>query len=180
MKLFKVYLYIFLFVALFVGISRFFSPTYTVVSSTIVNQPLDTTFNYLSNIKNWEQWSLWNKSLDSTLILFYNKRYDTLGARQYLSGEILGKGFIEITHYNKNKELAYRLTLREGEITANGRFQFKSINSQQTEISWIDTGNVGNNPIKRYMIPMVTKGTAQSFNEGLARIKVQLELRTPH
>jgi pyrrolidone-carboxylate peptidase len=65
--------------------------------------------------------------------------------------------------------------LREGDMTANGKFEFKSINPNQTEIAWIDSGNVGNNPIKRYMIPMVTKSTAETFKQGLTRIKQQLE-----
>jgi len=178
MKLFKVYFIIFAIVITFIGISRFFSPTYIVNESIIVNMPIDSTFAYLSNLKNWEEWSLWNKTLDSSLLLFYNEQFDTLGARQYLTGNLIGKGFIEVTKYNPNKLLAYKVYVRDGEITANGMFSFSQTAPNQTEISWIDSGDVGNNPIKRYMIPIVTKGTAETFRQGLARIKLNLE--KPH
>ncbi len=175
MKLFKVYLIIALIVGAFVGISRFFSPSYRVQETIVVNKPIDQTFAYMSNMKNWEQWSLWNKTLDSTLFIFYTPKADSLGARQYLAGELIGKGFIEINQYVASHYLGYRMTLREGEITANGAFEFTDISGTQTQIAWIDSGNVGNNPIKRYMIPFVTKSTAETFRTGLARIKTAIE-----
>jgi hypothetical protein len=175
MKLFKVYLIIILIVGTFVGISRFFSPTYRVQENIVVNKPIDQTFAFMSNMQNWERWSLWNKTLDSTLFVFYTPKSDSLGARQYLTGQLIGKGFIEITQYKVPHHLGYRMTLREGEITANGSFEFTAINDAQTQIAWVDSGDVGDNPIKRYMIPFVTKSTAETFRTGLARIKTAIE-----
>jgi hypothetical protein len=177
MKLFRVYLIILGIVIAFIGISRFFSSSYMVKETIVVNKPLNETFSYLSHIKNWEEWSLWNKSVDSTLYFFYNNKADTLGARQYLAGHRIGSGFIEINRYNPNKSLHYYMYLREGDMTANGRFEFTRIDDLHTEIAWIDSGDVGNNPIKRYMIPMVTKNTAQTFHDGLSRIKQHLEAK---
>lgn len=175
MKLFKLYLIILFIVGLFFGVSRFFPSSYTVKETIIVDKPLSETFSYLGNIKNWEDWSLWNKTMDSTLYFFYSQKTDTLGARQYLAGELIGNGYLEITQYNTNKSLNYLMYLRQGDMTANGKFEFTRIGDTQTEIAWIDSGDVGNNPIKRYMIPMVTKSTAQTFHDGLVRIKQQLE-----
>lgn len=175
MKLFKVYIIIFAIVVTFVGISRFFSPTYMVKETIIVNKPVRETFAYMSNLKKWEDWGLWNKSIDSTLIFFYTKRCDTLGGRQYISGERIGKGVIEIVHYNQDKELGYKLKLKEGDITANGLFTFTALPGNQTELAWIDSGDVGNNPINRYMIPFKTKNTHQAFKDGLLQIKAAAE-----
>ncbi len=175
MKLFKVFFSLFLVVLLFVGISRFFSPVYVVKETVQVNKPLTETYAYLSDIKKWEEWSLWNKNMDSTLIFFYTPKTDTTGSRQYISGDLIGKGFIEIVSTRQDSGLTYRIDLREGEMTANGKFEVRAITPSITEIAWIDSGNVGNNPVKRYMIPMVTKSTAQTFKDGLVRIKTQLE-----
>ncbi len=174
MKLFKVFFSLFLIVVLFVGVSRFFSPTYTVKETILVSKPLHETFAYLSDIKKWEEWSLWNTSMDSTLVFFYSPKTDTIGSRQYITGDF-GKGFIEIVDARKDSALSYKMNLREGEMTATGKFEVRAINATTTEIAWIDSGNVGNNPVKRYMIPMVTKNTAQTFKDGLVRIKTQLE-----
>jgi uncharacterized membrane protein len=177
MKLFKLYLIILVIVIAFFGVSRFFPSAYTVRETIIVNKPLNETFAYLSNVRNWEEWSLWNKSIDSTLTFFYNTKIDTAGARQYLYGNLIGKGFIEITQYHHNSSINYFMYLREGDMTANGKFEFTPVNDSQTEIAWIDSGDVGNNPIKRYMIPMVTKSTSDAFQNGLTRIKQQLEAK---
>lgn len=177
MKLFKLYLIILAIGIAFFGISRFFPSSYTVKETIVVNKPINETFTYLGNIKNWEEWSLWNKTMDSTLYFFYSQKTDTLGARQYLAGELIGNGYIEFVGYSANTSLNYLMYLRQGDMTANGKFEFKSINATQTEIAWIDSGDVGNNPIKRYMIPMVTKSTANTFHEGLTRIKQQLETK---
>jgi hypothetical protein len=175
MKLFKLYLIIAFIVVAFIGGSRFFPSTYLVKETVIVNKPVHESFDYLSNLKNWEEWSLWNTDLDSTLYFFYNNKMGQVGARQYLAGELIGNGFIEITQSQKDSSLNYYMYLRQGDMIANGKFEFKQIDNRQTEIAWIDSGDVGNNPIKRYMIPMVTKSTAQSFKDGLSRIKSQLE-----
>jgi hypothetical protein len=175
MKLFKLYLIIAAIVIAFISGSRFFSPEYIVRETIIVNKPLHETFTYLSHLKNWEEWSLWNTDMDSTLYFFYNDKMGSIGARQYLAGELIGNGFIEINQLQQDTSLRYFMYLRQGDMTANGKFEFKAIGNQQTEISWIDSGNVGNNPLKRYMVPMVTKSTAQAFKDGLSRIKLQLE-----
>ena len=175
MKLFKIYLIIFGIVFAFVMGSRFFPHTYHVERSIVINKPVSQTFAYLSNYKNWEQWSLWNKSVDSTLYYFYNKKQDTIGARQYFYGALLGQGYFETIGYKKDSSLQFILSVNRAERTAAGVFTFNAIDANTTELHWIDSGDVGNNPIKRYMIPYVTKNTATTLDNGLASIKAQLE-----
>jgi hypothetical protein len=67
------------------------------------------------------------------------------------------------------------LSVNRAERTAAGVFTFKAIDANTTELHWIDSGNVGNNPIKRYMIPFVTKNTATTLDNGLASIKTNIE-----
>lgn len=175
MKLFKIYLIIFGVVFAFVMGSRFFPHTYHVNRSIVINKPVSQTFAYLSNYKNWEQWSLWNKSVDSTLYYFYNNIQDSIGARQYFYGALLGQGYFETIGYKKDSSLQFILSVNRAERTAAGTFTFKAIDANTTELHWIDSGDVGNNPIKRYMIPFVTKNTATTLDNGLASIKAQLE-----
>lgn len=180
MKLFKIYLILFAIIVAFVLGSRLFSPTYIVKESIVLNKPIDETFAYMRDLKKWEEWSLWNKSLDSTMYFFYSPKVDTVGSRQYIAGKILGKGYIEIVRYVPNEELGYKLWLRSGEITANGKFMFTALPGNQTELAWIDSGNVGNNPIKRYLIPFLTKSTHETFKDGLQRIKTAAEKNNSH
>lgn len=179
MKLFKVYLIIFAVVIGVIIISRFFPHKYFVERSIVIDKPIEQTFGYMSNLKNWEQWSLWNKSIDSTLYYFYNNKFDTLGARQYLRGELLGRGVFEVDSFIHNQLLHFTLVVNDGDRTASGTFLFKSINPSSTSLHWIDSGDVGNNPIKRFMIPFVTKNTEATLDAGLASIKKCAESSKP-
>ena len=175
MKLFKIYFVIFAIVLAFVLGSRLFPHTYYVERSITINKPVSETFAYLSNYHNWEKWSLWNKNVDSTLYYFYNKTQNTIGSRQYFYGALLGQGYFETIGYKKDSSLQFILSVNRAERTAAGVFTFKVIDAYTTELHWIDSGNVGNNPIKRYMIPFVTKNTATTLDNGLASIKANLE-----
>jgi hypothetical protein len=41
----------------------------------------------------------------------------------------------------------------------------------KTHLMWVDSGDVGMNPIYRYMLPSKISGTEQAFEEGLMMIK---------
>lgn len=175
MKLFKAFLILFVIVGAFVGISRFFPHVYYTDRSVTINKPVDTVFHYMNDLRNWEEWSMWNKELDSTMITFYGKRSDSLGGRQYFKGDLLRSGRFLIDRYTQNAELGYNLNMNDGDVNANGLFRFRALDSNTTELHWIDSGDVGNNPIMRYMIPSKVSSTITTFDNGLQRIKKQIE-----
>ena len=174
MKLFKVFLSFFIIVGLFFGISLFFPRYYKFEKSVSVNKPAHEVFIYMSNLRNWEQWSAWNKSIDSSLYIFYSKRSDSLGAIQYFNGNLLGSGRFIISNYKPDEVLSYNLQMHNSEVNANGTFFFEQKNST-TQLTWIDSGDVRYNPIFRYLIPFKKKSTEAAFEDGLKRIKMNLE-----
>jgi hypothetical protein len=174
MKLFKYFFILFVLVVLFVGVSRFFPNTYYVKRTVEINQPIDSVFIFMSNLHNWPKWSLWNTSTDSTLTVFYNTTQTGLGARQYFHGNLIGEGRFELNTYDPNKTLGYNLYMNQGEASANGKFAFETVNNK-TIMHWIDSGDVGNNPIFRYMLSSKVSSTEKTFDEGLQRIKAVME-----
>ncbi len=174
MKLFKVYLLIISTIALFFLVSLFFPRHYKFEKSITINKSVPEVFSYMNNLRNWENWSAWNKTMDTSMYVFYNKKTDSLGARQYFNGNILGTGRFEISNYKPNAFFSYRLMMHDGEVNAGGTFFFTEKNNA-TELSWVDSGDVGYNPIFRYMIPLKKNSTEAAFDEGLKRIKENLE-----
>ena len=175
MKLFKVFLSFFLIVAILWGGSFFFPRTYKVERSISINKPAATVYGFMSNLRNWEQWSLWNKETDSTLHFFYGKRSDSTGGRQYFNGSLLGYGRFEIDSVYPDHFVKYDLYMHAGNVNANGLFRMESNGGNATILHWIDSGDVGNNPVYRYMLPSKINSTEKAFDEGLARIKKVLE-----
>ena len=177
MKLFKYFFTLFALVVLFVGISRFFPHTYYVKRSVDIHKPVDSVFAFMSNLHNWPSWSLWNTTTDSTLTVFYNQQMSGLGARQYFYGKLIGNGRFEITQYSPYSTIGYNLYMNQGEASANGKFVVET-GTNKTILHWIDSGDVGNNPIFRYMLSSKVASTEKTFDEGLLRIKAVLE-KTP-
>jgi len=174
MKLFKVFLSFFLIIGLFFGISLFFPHQYKFEKSIDINKSRSEVFGYMNNLKNWEQWSVWNKSLDTSMYIFYSARKDSIGAMQYFNGNLLGSGRFRISNIKANEFLSYNLQMHQSEVNANGTFFFNDKNNM-TQLIWIDSGDVGFNPIYRYMIPSKRSSTEAAFDEGLKRIKLSIE-----
>jgi len=176
MKLFKIYASFFLIVGLFFGISLFFPRYFKFESHIEVNKPVHETFTFMNDLRNWEKWSAWNKSMDTTFTVFYGKRSDSLGGRQHFYGKLIGKGSFYINNYKPDEYFSYALYMLGGDATAGGTFYFTKQNNG-TIISWVDSGDVGYNPIFRYMVPFKKKSTEAAFTDGLKRIKTALESR---
>lgn len=174
MKLFKVFFSFFLVVAAIFGVSLFFPHAYKIERTVQINKPVDDVYGFMSDFRNWQKWSLWNKQTDSTIHYFYGKRSDSTNGRQYFHGKLLGSGRFVFNEALPNEKLVYNLYMHEGEINANGTFLFSG-DATQTQLTWLDSGDVGYNPLFRFMIPSKVSATERTFDDGLKRIKEELE-----
>jgi hypothetical protein len=66
--------------------------------------------------------------------------------------------------------------MHDGDVSANGTFLFEKA-GEGCSLAWLDSGDVGYNPVFRYMIPSKVSSTEKAFDEGLGRIKSVLESR---
>lgn len=170
MKLFKVFAGIMGFFALVFLVSLFFPRQYKIERTTVVNIPDYETYAYLNQIQNWSDWSPWNKSLDSTMVFFYSKNRSGLGAAQYFRGDLIGVGRFRIVESIPNEKIKFHLSLDQGFMNIEQTFYFKSLGGK-TQLSWVDEGDVGYNPIFRFMLPTKVKNSELAFEEGLMVIK---------
>ncbi len=173
MKLFKIFAGILGFIVLFFLVSLLFPRTYKVQQTIVVNRSIYQSYAFMSDIKNWKKWSPWNKSIDSSFYTFYSKNTAQVGSKQYIGSQSF-VGSFTITEAISNEKISYLLNLNEGSIEAKASFIFEDINGY-TKLSWIDIGDVGYNPFKRYMMGYITSNTSKSFDEGLIAIKKAIE-----
>ncbi|MFA6262284.1 MAG: hypothetical protein WC760_12500 [Bacteroidia bacterium] len=178
MKLFKLFISLFLIAILTFVVSLFFPRSYRIERSIKVNVPVDKAYSFMQDFRNWEQWSLWNKSMDSTLYYFYGRTSAGQGGRQYFYGNALGSGRFLFDTCITNQQLKYSLYMHGGEVNTQGEFQFSG-NTTEATITWINAGDVGYNPLYRFMIPSKISSTEKVFDDGLGRIKNILESKNP-
>ncbi len=174
MKLFRIFLSFFVIAGLIWGGSLFFPHTYSVDRKVVIQKPVSEVYAFMSDLRNWEKWSLWNNTTDSSITFFYGKRSDSTGGRHYFNGELLGSGRFLIDASAPDEFISYNLYMHGGNINAKGSFRFKAISTGSTELHWIDSGDVGDNPILRYMLASKISSTEKAFDEGLQRIKEEL------
>jgi hypothetical protein len=178
MKFFNVFVGIILFFVLIFIVSLFFPRKYRIESTVVVNKPVGYTFAYLNNITNWNDWSPWNTDLDSTLTFFYSPVKTGKGATQYFSGNAIGSGRLTIQNSLQDSIITYdfKLHFNEADFISGATFYFEPTNNQ-TRLHWVDSGDVGYNPLHRFMLPSKIKSTKNSFDEGLNKIKLVIEAK---
>ncbi len=170
MKLFTIFAGIIGFFVLVFVVSLFFPHEYRIERSTVIKKPVYESFAYLNNIRNWQEWSPWNREIDSTMESFYSPNVRGLGATQYFRGNLVGNGRFKIIQSITNERICYDLSINQGLIHSSAVFYFKPIGAN-TQLFWLDTGDVGYNPVFRFMLPDKISSTEEGFEEGLRSIK---------
>jgi hypothetical protein len=174
MKLFKIFAGIMGFFVLVFLVSLFFPSYYRIEKTTVVNLPIDKTFDYLNSVQNWADWSPWNTDLDSSMVFFYSQKKTGVGAAQYFRGGLIGIGRFRIVESVPYEKIKFHLSLDAGFMSINQCFYLKDLGGK-TQLSWVDEGDVGYNPIFRFLLPTKISGTEAGFEEGLVVIKQAAE-----
>ena len=174
MKLFGIFAGIMGFIGLVFLVSLFFPKEYRIERSTVINKPIYETFAYMNSVRNWADWSPWNTDLDSSMVSFYSKVKSGEGSSQYFRGGLVGVGRFRITKSRLNEMIHYDLSINEGTMHSEATFYFRELGNK-THLMWVDSGDVGYNPIYRFMLPSKISSTESGFEEGLLQIKKAAE-----
>jgi len=174
MKAFKILAILAVVIVLIFAISLLFPGKYRIEKSVVINKPLFQTFAFMNDIKNWEKWSPWNSNIDSSFTAFYSLQSQGQGARKYFRGNKIGVGRFEISESIANEKIMYNLSMNEGKIVAKATFYFKELKGL-TQLFWVDSVDVGYNPIYRFMMPSKINSTENGFEQGLREIKIAIE-----
>ena len=163
-----------LIVILFI-ISIFLPSSYYIERSIVIKAEPEDIFPYFDNLKKWPDWTVWNKTMDSTVVFNYEGPESGNGAISKWHSKNMGNGTITITNSRPVRELEYSLNMDEGKYKSVGKASFLII-KDGTKVSWSDNGELGFNPIARYFSYLfMDKYLGPDFEKGLANLKVLVE-----
>jgi effector-binding domain-containing protein len=91
------------------------------------------------------------------------------------NGEEMGNGAMTSTEYQPGKLLAYDLSFDEGKFMSKGKITIEAGDS--CKVTWTDEGDLGYNPISRYMGLLMDRMMGPDFEKGLAKLKKVAENR---
>lgn len=130
--------------------------------------PTYSIFEEVNNLKKWNKWSPWEKA-DTTMVTSFEGPEKGVGAIMKWTSE-MGDGQMTIIESIDNKQLRNKLEFTRRGMETKGLWLFEET-EEGTNITWTFTGDVGFNPIAKYMMMFMRKEIDNSQKQGLESLK---------
>ncbi|MFZ4523291.1 MAG: SRPBCC family protein [Bacteroidales bacterium] len=172
----KVFYWILGIIAVLLVISFLLPKVYKVERITVIKAKPEVIFGLTSNFKQWHLWVAWTKEVDSTVVFEITGEAGSVGTSWKWNGEILGNGEMILTELIPGQLVAYDLAFDQGKYKSKGKLVIEPA-GDSCKVSWLDEGDLGYNPISRYMGLFMGRMMGPDFEKGLAKLKIVAESR---
>lgn len=146
---------------------------FKVQRSIVINAPASKIFPHVADLQNWENWGVWFKR-DPRMLLEYSGPQAAVGMRSRWLSDSQGNGEMEIIALEQDHRLIYSLRFPDIAMESTGELVLKPL-EQGVEVIWLDYGNVGLNPFKRYLAAFMDSLVGGDFEMGLENLKMVAE-----
>lgn len=160
---------------LVVGVGFFLPGRFAVERSVVVDAPADRVFNLVVDPREWKRWTVWNRR-DPNMEITYGGPPFGQGARWSWVSRSEGSGSMHFTRVVPNERLGYELSFPEFGMKSEGEVILVPAGSG-TRVTWTNRGDVGGNPLKRYLAVSMDRLVGPDFEAGLANLKQLAERR---
>ena len=160
------------------GIAFLLPKDFSVTRTIEINACVADVFKQANTLSNWSNWSAWHK-MDPNASYTYSTPDAGVGAYYSFEGdpELIGSGSLTILESTENKSIRTEVIfLKEGEEIGrgNGEWAFKEEN-EVTQVCWSFLGDMGNNPVARWIGLMMDSMLGPQLETGLSNMKEYLE-----
>jgi uncharacterized protein YndB with AHSA1/START domain len=159
-------------VVLFVG-GYALSPEFRAVRSTVVNAPPDKVYALLADPREWKRWTVWNQR-DLSMAITYSGPASGAGAGWAWQSKSEGDGKMTFTAADPGKRIGYELFFPDFGTTSTGALELAP-EGNGTKVTWSMNGNMGSNPLFRWIALFGDKMVGPDFEAGLANLKALAE-----
>jgi effector-binding domain-containing protein len=174
--LIKIFYWVMGIVALLIIVSLLLPKTYKVDRMITIHAKPGIIYGLTSNFKLWHLWVPWTKEVDSSAVFTMAGAAAQVGTSWKWDGKILGNGEMVCTSLLPGQLVAYDLAFDNGKYRSKGKITIES-QGDSTNVSWIDEGDLGYNPVGRYMGLFMDRMMGPDFEKGLAKLKAVAESR---
>jgi uncharacterized protein YndB with AHSA1/START domain len=159
--------------ALLFGVGLLLSPKFVVSRSVTVNAPPEKIYALIADPRSWTQWSAWNQR-DPMMTIEYSGPASGAGAVWAWQSKSQGDGRMTFTTAEAPKRLGYELFFPDFGTTSTGDFRLDA-NGGATQVTWSMNGDMGANPLYRWMGLFMDRMVGPDFDAGLANLKALAE-----
>jgi hypothetical protein len=174
MKILKaVLLVLFVLIAVLMLGGLFVSPQFHVVRSAQIQAAPDKLYPLVANLKAWSQWGAWQQR-DPAMQTEYRGPETGVGAVSEWKSKSQGDGRMTIVEAEPGRRVKFELYFPDFGTTSYGELRFEAANGG-TQVTWSMDGDMGKNPINRWMGLMMDKMVGPDFETGLKNLKALAE-----
>lgn len=172
----KIFRFIFMAIAVILGIGLFLPGTTRVEREIDIQTPTPMVFAQLNDLKNWENWSPWLK-IDPQIEMAYAPQTEGVGAWYTWKSLNKGVGTGKVTILDvKTNELVHYKLLIDGWSEATSDLKCSVKDSLSTHVTWRFDGEHGMNPLSRWLgFVAFERFVAPDYEKGLMNLKVVCE-----
>ncbi|HNW73927.1 MAG: SRPBCC family protein [Bacteroidales bacterium] len=163
--------------AVLVIISYLLPKSYKVERVRYVNSTPAILYQLTSNFYRWYLWVPWTKQADSTAVFVLKGTGGLVGSSWRWSGKKFGQGEMILTETIENELVEYDLAFNNGAHKSKGRISIERT-GDSCKVVWTDQGDLGYNPVSRYMGLLMDRMMGLDFEKGLLKLKYVAEARS--
>lgn len=123
------------------------------------------------DLETWKAWSPWSTASDPGAKFELSQTTTEVGSTFSWTGRELGTGKLKVTSTDRDKGIKFELSLRGGKEVVHGSLGYQEIVTGATIVSLRLRGDVGGNPIGRYLAIARGYTMGPSIVEALSRLK---------
>ena len=149
---------------------------FKVERSVEINAPMARVYPLVYDPKAWTRWGVWYRR-DPGMTLSYSGPPAGVGAKWSWQSAAEGRGDMEITAAEFDKRIAYKIGFPDYESTATGRLDFAKLSNPEkgVRVTWTAEGDMGANPVKRYVAAVMDRMLGPDFEGCLKNLKEMAE-----
>jgi hypothetical protein len=144
--------------------------------STVIAAPPEAIFPLVNDLRQWPSWTAWNKERDATLDVKFSGAQEGKGAIYTWTSKGMGSGKLTLTESNPPSGVKYEMYFEDEKTPSTGEIKLDKVDAG-TNVTWTYDGDMGNNPLKRYMGLMIDYFLGKDFETGLAKLKTVAEAK---
>jgi uncharacterized protein YndB with AHSA1/START domain len=149
------------------------SPEFRAVRSTTVAATPEKVYALLADPREWKRWTVWNQR-DPAMAITYSGPPAGVGAAWEWKSKTEGDGKMSFTAAEPGKRLGYDLFFPDFGTTSSGALELAA-EGNGTKVTWTMNGNMGSNPLFRWIALFGDKMVGPDFEAGLANLKALAE-----
>ncbi len=150
------------------------SPRFHVERSVQIAASPDKIYPLVANPRHWKRWSVWNQR-DPSMAIEYSGPESGSGAAWAWKSQREGDGKMTFTNAESPHRLGYELFFPDFGTISRGEFRIESSSPNNSRVSWSMDGDMGSNPLFRWIGLFSDKMVGADFEAGLAGLKALAE-----